>query len=620
MSRFQGAARVGDHVVGKGHHGKLPAEACGQVIRTKTTCVVAWNDGSADETVASVRLVPRQQLGDHDFLPNDFVVRAHDDDEEDDDTTGVVTRVDGKERTVSVAWMEGDAVTDKRETLSAYELALHSDYNVSSGEIVLRLQPGVGLAAAPFPTEDETAENISPAEARDIAAAIRMSLADAGVGATTTGTSVRTDDGGHRNWLGQVGNLVDGRVEVLWLDGSKERVHPRLLLSIPGTGSEYDDDEDYDDDDLDDASDVDSDDAEEEDADQAPQAAAPTPNPPQGLLATIATTVLGRVGSSSSNNNNTNTTPDDDAAVHDDDDDAAAAAMEEEPEPTAQEAVEDGGAAAFAVVDCEPPEDHHYKSTQPQRVPLKVTRKLWNQLNKNLPAGVAVRAFEKRTDLLRAVILGPKDTPYAELLFVFDFQLTADYPNEPPDVYYHARGVKERLNPNLYENGKVCLSLLGTWSGPGWDPGTSTLLQVLVSIQGLVLVDRPYYNEPGNEKHCGTAEGDQQVHTYNESATLLAIKTTVSVLKQPPVPLASFIAAHVQSEAFQRLVAKLGGQLSSSSSSSSEPEAAASPSSEGASSSHPPSEGYKRVLKRLLPQLTTAVDRFLASRPVPLVD
>jgi ubiquitin-protein ligase len=36
--------------------------------------------------------------------------------------------------------------------------------------------------------------------------------------------------------------------------------------------------------------------------------------------------------------------------------------------------------------------------------------------------------------------------------------------------------------------GKVCLSLLGTWSGPGWDPKRSTLLQVLVSIQSLIMV------------------------------------------------------------------------------------------------------------------------------------
>ena len=39
-------------------------------------------------------------------------------------------------------------------------------------------------------------------------------------------------------------------------------------------------------------------------------------------------------------------------------------------------------------------------------------------------------------------------------------------------------GGRVRFNPNLYDCGKVCLSLLGTWSGPSWDPTASTLLQV----------------------------------------------------------------------------------------------------------------------------------------------
>ncbi len=38
-----------------------------------------------------------------------------------------------------------------------------------------------------------------------------------------------------------------------------------------------------------------------------------------------------------------------------------------------------------------------------------------------------------------------------------------------------------RFNPNLYNCGKVCLSLLGTWSGgkgEGWDMNSSSALQV----------------------------------------------------------------------------------------------------------------------------------------------
>lgn len=36
---------------------------------------------------------------------------------------------------------------------------------------------------------------------------------------------------------------------------------------------------------------------------------------------------------------------------------------------------------------------------------------------------------------------------------------------------------------------QVCLSLLGTWQGPGWIPGKSSLLQVIISIQSMILCD-----------------------------------------------------------------------------------------------------------------------------------
>ena len=62
------------------------------------------------------------------------------------------------------------------------------------------------------------------------------------------------------------------------------------------------------------------------------------------------------------------------------------------------------------------------------------------------------------------MIVGPRHTPYEDGLFFFDVQLPADYPNSPPTLHYISY-CSERLNPNLYEDGKVCVSLLGTWSG-----------------------------------------------------------------------------------------------------------------------------------------------------------
>jgi hypothetical protein len=43
-----------------------------------------------------------------------------------------------------------------------------------------------------------------------------------------------------------------------------------------------------------------------------------------------------------------------------------------------------------------------------------------------------------------------------------------------------------------------------------WNPETSNVLQVLVSVLGLVLVPEPYFNEPGYLAEKGTELGDQR--------------------------------------------------------------------------------------------------------------
>mmetsp|Transcript_6926 Transcript_6926/g.16503 ORF Transcript_6926/g.16503 Transcript_6926/m.16503 type:complete len:568 (-) Transcript_6926:195-1898(-) len=128
------------------------------------------------------------------------------------------------------------------------------------------------------------------------------------------------------------------------------------------------------------------------------------------------------------------------------------------------------------------------------------------------------RVIDSRLDMLRVMITGPDDTPYANGCFLFDVNLPASYPQVAPKVHFLTTGGgKMRFNPNLYQCGKVCLSLLGTWQGPGWVSGESTLLQVLVSIQSLILVPDPYFNEPGWERERGTPRGAINSKNYNRN-------------------------------------------------------------------------------------------------------
>lgn len=73
-----------------------------------------------------------------------------------------------------------------------------------------------------------------------------------------------------------------------------------------------------------------------------------------------------------------------------------------------------------------------------------------------------------------------------------------------------------RFNPNLYNCGKVCLSLLGTWSGEKWNPEVSSMSQVINSILFLIFVEHPYFNEPGYQSSQGTPSGDKQSEAYNQ--------------------------------------------------------------------------------------------------------
>ncbi|CAK9157391.1 unnamed protein product, partial [Ilex paraguariensis] len=184
--------------------------------------------------------------------------------------------------------------------------------------------------------------------------------------------------------------------------------------------------------------------------------------------------------------------------------------------------------------------DHHYSrcgfsGQQPPKAWTKKIQDEWKILEKDLPDTIYVRVYESRMDLLRAVIVGPQGTPYHDGLFVFDVLFPPAYPDIPPMVYYYSGGL--RLNPNLYDCGKVCLSLLNTWNGNGnekWMPKTSTMLQVLVSIQALILNAKPFFNEPGYENMYVGEEGDRKSKGYNETVFILSLKTMMYTLRRAP--------------------------------------------------------------------------------------
>ena len=184
--------------------------------------------------------------------------------------------------------------------------------------------------------------------------------------------------------------------------------------------------------------------------------------------------------------------------------------------------------ASFSILDITPTD--HFAIDKPQASTAAFLRRVNREhriLSTSLPANeVYVRTYESRLDLLRCLIIGPADTPYEFCPFVIDLHLGPNFPTEPPAAHFHSwTGGLGRINPNLYEEGKICLSLLNTWpgqsAGESWSDKAS-LLQVLISLMGLVLVNQPFYNEAGFE-----AYGEEKIYTlesqqYSEKAFVLA--------------------------------------------------------------------------------------------------
>tara|TARA_Y100000768_G_scaffold388865_1_gene388060 strand:+ start:5512 stop:6252 length:741 start_codon:yes stop_codon:yes gene_type:complete len=100
----------------------------------------------------------------------------------------------------------------------------------------------------------------------------------------------------------------------------------------------------------------------------------------------------------------------------------------------------------------------------------------------------------------RALIIGPKDTPYEFGFYLFTFKFPNDYPYSPPNISFHTNDGVTRFNPNLYRNTKVCISILNTWKGPQWT-SCQTIKSILLCICGSVLNEDPLLNEPGVTKN-----------------------------------------------------------------------------------------------------------------------
>ena len=206
--------------------------------------------------------------------------------------------------------------------------------------------------------------------------------------------------------------------------------------------------------------------------------------------------------------------------------------------------------APLEVLNMDPPPDQFGASSKPSATSSSTFLKRVLQEHKTLLSSlpqeqIYVRTYESRLDLLRCLIIGPAGTPYEYAPFLVDLHLGDKFPDEPPTAHFHSwTSGLGRINPNLYEEGKICLSLLGTWAGEqseSWSK-SATILQILVSLQGLVLVQKPFYNEAGFEEAEKEGGYKNESAQYSEKAFVMARSFVNHALQLPPVGVGDVLA------------------------------------------------------------------------------
>ena len=105
-------------------------------------------------------------------------------------------------------------------------------------------------------------------------------------------------------------------------------------------------------------------------------------------------------------------------------------------------------------------------------------------------------------------ISGPSESKYVGGAYFFKLTFPYDYPHKPPLVEFKTNDGITRFHPNMYKNGKMCLSLLNTWKGDQWT-GCQSIRTILLTIIS-IMDNYPLLHEPGfTLRH-------KEVELYNE--------------------------------------------------------------------------------------------------------
>jgi ubiquitin-protein ligase len=168
------------------------------------------------------------------------------------------------------------------------------------------------------------------------------------------------------------------------------------------------------------------------------------------------------------------------------------------------------------------------QQTKKTAIPMRSRRIMGDlrELLKDPLYEVFIHFDESDINQMIAMIRG-QEGPYEFCQFLFHIRFSDDYPMSPPIVKFCSSDGKTRLNPNLYIEGKVCLSILGTWQGDPWT-SVMTIKTVILSIMALVMTREPLRNEPNMESSPA-----DKIEIYNQIVEYASLNILLNQINHP---------------------------------------------------------------------------------------
>ncbi|KAJ0636872.1 putative ubiquitin-conjugating enzyme E2, ubiquitin-conjugating enzyme/RWD [Helianthus annuus] len=181
---------------------------------------------------------------------------------------------------------------------------------------------------------------------------------------------------------------------------------------------------------------------------------------------------------------------------------------------------------------------------------------------------IYVRAYKSKMDILTAVIIGNKGTPYHDGLFFIDVIFREHFPIKPPvcpsfcfliflhmyswSVLFRLRSFGYAINPHMFECGEVRLNLSHQWTlsdGQIWVPFVTSLYDLLVNIRDKVLNADPLFLQPGFVECGSSVVSEYFSFLYNENVLIKSLKIMTCIMNKPPKNFEAFVIGHFRNRA-----------------------------------------------------------------------